>query len=156
MMFRNLCGTETYKNVVVLTTFWDRTDVQEGARREEQLKSGAFKDLVDGGSRFMRYDRTVESAGKVLGHILTLMPANIHIQEEIRRDHKRLEDTAPGSVHREEVECIIAKHVKEVDDLRAELVATRTANEAMRRELEADRAQVGAMGEGEIIVAERP
>ena len=38
-MFQKLCGTETYKNVVVLTTFWDQVGEEIGAKREEQLLS---------------------------------------------------------------------------------------------------------------------
>jgi len=72
-MFKDLCGTETYKNVVVLTTFWDQiSTMDEGARREELLKSRFLKELVEGSASFMRYDHTLESARCVLRHIFTL------------------------------------------------------------------------------------
>ena len=38
-MFKNLCGTESYKNVVVLTTSWDLVSKELGQKREAQLKS---------------------------------------------------------------------------------------------------------------------
>ncbi|KAF8873368.1 P-loop containing nucleoside triphosphate hydrolase protein, partial [Gymnopilus junonius] len=121
-MFQSLCGANNYKNVIVLTTFWDRVDVEEeGLKREEQLRSRYLKDLLDGGARFMRYNQTIRSAQRVLAHVMTLTPTNVDIQREIRMEGKSLEDTAAGSVHREEVERIIAKHNKEVSELRTEL-----------------------------------
>ncbi|CAA7267406.1 unnamed protein product [Cyclocybe aegerita] len=144
-MFRNLCGTEAYKNVVVLTTFWDQLpSEEEGVKREGQLKTRFFKDLVDGGACFMRHDRTIESARKVLGHIFPLPPAVAQIQTEIREEGKTLEDTSAGSVHREEVERIIANHKKEVGDLKAEMDALKEGNTAARRELEQERAKLQA------------
>lgn len=98
-MFLNICGKENYKNLVVLTTFWDRVDVEEGLRREGQLKSRFVKDLIEGGAFLTRYKRTIQSAKRVLKHILTLTPTNLHIQKEICVDGKSLEDTAGGSVH---------------------------------------------------------
>lgn len=141
-MFRNLCGAETYKNIVVLTTFWDKVaNEREGAQREEQLKNKYFKDLVDGGAYFVRHDRTVEGSRTVLKHILTLSPTNIQIQHEIRVEGKSLEDTAAGSVHREEVERIIAKHKEELNELMAEMEKLMVLNASFRRELEEERAR---------------
>ncbi|KAJ7780608.1 P-loop containing nucleoside triphosphate hydrolase protein [Mycena maculata] len=139
-MFKKLCGEEPFKNVVVVTTFWDRVaSEQEGSKREEELKSKFFRDLVGGGARFMRHDRTAESAQKVLGHIFTLVPTNVQIQEEIRVQGKSLEDTAAGSMRREEVEEIMARHKQEVADLKAEMATIRRNDEEARRELEAER-----------------
>ncbi|KAJ7780606.1 lipoxygenase [Mycena maculata] len=139
-MFRKLCGSDSFKNVVVLTTFWDRlADEQQGSRREKELKSKFFKDLVDGGAHFMRHDRTIDSVRKVLGHIFALIPTNVQIQEEICLDGKSLEDTAAGSVRREEVEQIMARHEKEVTGIRAEMETIKRSNEKARRELEEER-----------------
>ncbi len=140
-MFRNLCGTETYKNVVVLTTFWDNAGPKERAvEREEELKSTAFKDLVDGGACFMRHDRTIETAQKVLSHTLTLVPANVQIQKEIRLDGKDLVDTSAGSVYREEMEAILAEY-EEVNKLKLQLRTIANSNEELRRELEEEQVE---------------
>ncbi|KAF8873367.1 hypothetical protein CPB84DRAFT_1690820, partial [Gymnopilus junonius] len=97
-MFRNLCGTNNYKNVVVLTTFWDRVDEEEGVKRESQLQSNFFKDLVAGGATFMRHDRTSpSSAYDVLQQIIPMPSTTVKIVQEIREEGKALEDTAAGS-----------------------------------------------------------
>ena len=100
---------------MILTTFWDQVATEEeGVEREEQLESNFFKDLVQGGALFMRHDCTLESAHQVLGHILTLEPVTVQIQEEIRIQSKTLEDPAAGSMHCEEAERLIAKQEEDV------------------------------------------
>ncbi|KAJ6562431.1 P-loop containing nucleoside triphosphate hydrolase protein [Mycena capillaripes] len=142
-MFRKLCGTDPFKNVVVLTTFWNRVDnEEEGLQREAQLKSKFFNDLVDGGARFMRHDRTAESASEVLKHIFTLVPTNVRIQEEMRVEDKTLEETAAGSVRREQVERLMAKHKEEMSELKAEMGRTRKSDKAERRALEKELANL--------------
>lgn len=137
-MFKSLCGAETYKNVVVLTTFWDRVSNEEGVKREKELRSRVFKDLVDGGSHFMRFNRTMDSANKVLRHILTLAPRNVQIQKEICVDGKDLEETAAGSVRQEEMARMISKHTEQIAELQAE-EAAKQSDKAARRQLEEER-----------------
>ncbi|KAL0065530.1 hypothetical protein AAF712_007441 [Marasmius tenuissimus] len=142
-IFRGLCGTATYKNVVVLTTFWDRTsDFQQGLQREDQLKANYFKELVQGGARFMRHDRTPRSASEVLEHVFTLVPRNVQLQEEIRLEGKSLEQTAAGFVQREEVERMIAKHQQSLAELREEMDAVKNKNMELRQELEQEKAEL--------------
>ena len=140
-MFRNLCGAENYKNVVVLTTFWDKIPLEEATMRENVLKSKFFKELVDGHTRFMRHDRTVRSAHDVLSHIYTLTPTNVQIQQEIRVEGNRLKDTAAGSVHRKELERMIAKHREEANELKVEMNAVKW-NGGLVRELQEEEARV--------------
>ncbi|KAF8164269.1 P-loop containing nucleoside triphosphate hydrolase protein, partial [Mycena galopus ATCC 62051] len=141
-MFKELCGTDSYRNVVVLTTFWDEVNETKGATREAQLKSKFFKALVDGGARFMRHDRTIESARAVLEHVHTLVPTNVGIVNEIRVEGKTLEDTAAGSVRREEVERIITKHKEEVAELQAQMSAAQKSNLQAIQGLQDERAEM--------------
>jgi len=138
-MFRELCGQTAYKNVVVLTTYWDQVSThEEGVRREAQLKSNFFAKLVEGGAHFMRHDRTVESARKVLRHILPMPPTVTQIQKEIREEGKSLTETAAGSVHSKEVEDALAKYKKEIVDLTAEMATVKENNKAARQELQTE------------------
>ncbi|KAK1225068.1 hypothetical protein PQX77_012000 [Marasmius sp. AFHP31] len=142
-MFKNLCGTQAYQNVVVLTTHWDieeKENVKEG--RERDLQTNFFKGLVEGGAKFMRHDPTRPNPYGVLGHIFPLMPTDMQIQRELCVEKKKLEDTLAGSVRREEVESIIAQHKAEVDSLRKEMDDLRADNEDTRREIEQDRQEL--------------
>ena len=133
-MFKGLCGSENYKNVVVLTTFWDRIGSEvDGVKREEQLKAKFFKELVAGGAQFMRHQRgNMEMGRKVLDHLYTLLPTNVRIQEEIRVEGKPLVETAAGSVHSEEIERMITKHKDEMTALQEEMKTIHANNAAER------------------------
>ncbi|KAJ3981023.1 lipoxygenase [Lentinula detonsa] len=134
-IFQNICGTKAYKNITVLTTFWDSVSTEEGLMREEQLKSTFFNHIVAQGARFMRHDRSTQSALEIITHILTLTPTDVQIQEEIRIGGKGLEDTAAGSIHREEVERVLAKHKQEIASLGEEINTIKHDNESLRRDL---------------------
>jgi len=97
-MFRGLCGEAGFKNVVILTTYWDQVSTGEGERREAQLKSNVFAQLVEGGAQFMRHDRTVESVRKVLRHFLPTPVISARIQTGIREEGKSVPDTITRSV----------------------------------------------------------
>ncbi|KAF8699742.1 hypothetical protein AX14_000905 [Amanita brunnescens Koide BX004] len=141
-MFRNLCGAENYKNIVVLTTFWDMISEELGQRREAQLKSQFFKNLVDGGACFMRDDRTVKGAQGVLKQVIALGPMYTQLADELGRQKMDLENTAAGSVQREEVEQMIAKHKQEVAQLREEMRAMKDNNAATMRMLKEERMEL--------------
>ena len=55
-MFKRLCGPDPLKNVVVVTTFWDKVDLTQGLANESELKTKNkfFKGLFDGKCRFSR------------------------------------------------------------------------------------------------------
>ncbi|KAE9408493.1 P-loop containing nucleoside triphosphate hydrolase protein [Gymnopus androsaceus JB14] len=141
-IFKELCGTGTYKNMVVLTTFWDKVSQQEGDKRELELRSNYFEPLVEGGATFMRHTNSLVSAQRVVEHISTLVPTNVQITKEIREEGKTLEETAAGSVRREEVDRLIAQHREEVAGIQAEMNALKSTNEEMRRELAQDKAEM--------------
>ncbi|KAF7369651.1 G domain-containing protein [Mycena venus] len=141
-MFKELCGAQNYKNVVILTTFWSQVDKSQGPRREEQLRSQFFRPLVEGGARCMRHHQTFDDAGEVLSHIYSLVPVNLQITEEIRVQGKTLENTAAGAVLREEVEGYIAKHNEEMEDLQAQMATLDRDNVEARRALEEERANI--------------
>jgi len=71
-MFQKLCGQDAMKNVVIVTTMWDKVAEDEGRRREQELKEkdSLFKPLLDGGATMMHHERTVESATKVINYLL--------------------------------------------------------------------------------------
>ncbi|KAF9058618.1 P-loop containing nucleoside triphosphate hydrolase protein, partial [Rhodocollybia butyracea] len=121
-MFQKLCGTDTYRNIVVVTTFWDKVSDQEGQARESQMKSSFFRELVDRGAAFMRHTRDLGTAQKVIDHIFTLHePTFPMIVKEIREDGKNFIDTAAGSMQREEVDKLITKHNEDLAALEKEM-----------------------------------
>jgi hypothetical protein len=54
-------------NVTIATTMWCELSSREvGIRREEELKTGYWKDLVDNGCKTKRFEDTYESAWKII------------------------------------------------------------------------------------------
>ena len=135
-IFQELCGPAAYKNVVILTTFWDEVPTDVGVMREEQLESRFFAKLAERGAQFMRHDHTVESTRKVLQHFLSIRPTVTQIQTEIRKEGKSLTETAAGSVCREDVEIVLAHCKKEIPELTAEMATVKKSNKTVRQKLE--------------------
>jgi hypothetical protein len=52
-LFRKLCGTDTFVNVVIVTTFWDKVGKIEGMERMKELEihPGLFQDIIAHGGR---------------------------------------------------------------------------------------------------------
>ncbi|KAL4077638.1 hypothetical protein J3A83DRAFT_1639255 [Scleroderma citrinum] len=71
-VFRKLCAAVLLKNIVIVTTMWDKVSVEEGEQREKELRSSdsLFKSLLDCGATMMRYDGTSKSAADVINHLL--------------------------------------------------------------------------------------
>ena len=122
-MFRKLCGTDSLKNVVIVTTMWDKVTPEEGLQREQELMSSSnlFKPLLDGEATMMRDERTAESATKVINHLLGKRATTIQIVREIMQETKTLQETAAGGELRSDIQALFKRHEAEMESLRNEL-----------------------------------
>ena len=136
-MFRKLCGTDSLKNVVIVTTMWDKVTSEEGLKREQELISSKnlFKPLLDGGATMMRHERTAESATKVINHLLGKKATTTQIVREIVVETKTLEETAAGGELHSEIEALLKRHKEDMELMKAELrgMAQRVLEEERQR-----------------------
>ena len=97
-LFRKICGDNTLKNVVIVTTRWDVVPSHEGERRERELRSDErfFKLALDQQAHLLRHDNTMESAQKIVRTIFPNHPMPLNIQRELVDEHKQLGDTIAG------------------------------------------------------------
>ena len=66
-VFKDLCGDENLKNIVLVTTMWDELqDESLGSKREGELLSTFWKDMIHLGSRTRRFQRNHESAWDIV------------------------------------------------------------------------------------------
>ncbi|KAF8420754.1 P-loop containing nucleoside triphosphate hydrolase protein [Boletus edulis BED1] len=66
-VFRDLCGNDNMKNIVLVTTMWDEVKDQSiGSKREEELLSDFWADMIRLGSRDRRFQGTRESAWEII------------------------------------------------------------------------------------------
>ena len=122
-MFRKLCGPDSLKNVVIVTTMWDQVTTGEGSRREQELMSSnnLFKPLLDGGATMMRHERTAESAAKVIHYLLGKSPTTTQIVRELLQEEKTLEETSAGTELLGNIQVLLKKHEAEMESLRTEM-----------------------------------
>ncbi|KAI0082662.1 hypothetical protein K474DRAFT_1654788 [Panus rudis PR-1116 ss-1] len=144
-MFRKLCGDETLKNVLLVTTMWAHVEPAKGEERELELASNMllFKPVLDNGAQMVRHYNTLESANDILRAILRNHPRPLRIQKELVEEGKGIEETAAGEAVNEELARVIRKHKEEMDQIRVEMQEALDAKDMQTKaELEAYRKQL--------------
>lgn len=112
-MFRNLCGDHNLKNVILATTKWGVTPLQDARRREKDLTSDTrfWRPMIAAGAVVRRFENSPESATDLVKKILDkgqkIVPT---IQQEVV-DGTKLADTQAGAV----IEATIARLQKQHD-----------------------------------------
>ncbi|KAI6100464.1 P-loop containing nucleoside triphosphate hydrolase protein [Pisolithus croceorrhizus] len=143
-MFHKLCGPNSLKNVVIITTMWDKVTPGEGKRRERELQSSEtlFKPLLDGGAAMRRHDGTRTSALGIINHLLHMQDhATTQIAQELLYEKKGLEETAAGAEIQKELRTIMQKHAADIKSFEEELksataVSTKEEIALQKKELE--------------------
>jgi len=90
-MFQKLCGDEAFRNVVLVTSFWDMIDESVGEAREAELrnKDEYWAKMVRKGSQIKRYNRNdPTSTDQILQTLETFSPRMLKAQKEILIDKK--------------------------------------------------------------------
>jgi len=145
-MFKKLCGDDPLKNVVVVTTFWDETDSLEGAIRTEtelKRKDKFFKELVEGGSKFVRHglysqdeqpkDPEFQQPLSIVIDLLSLDPVFVEMQKELAQG-KAVEETSAGAELFRELQELKRQQKRDVSELNMKIEDMKLAN-ARDREL---------------------
>ncbi|KAL4080714.1 P-loop containing nucleoside triphosphate hydrolase protein [Scleroderma citrinum] len=98
-MFKELCGKDNFKNVVLVTTMWDEVLEDVGLQREEELQNEFWKVMTRLGSTTRRFHLTKESAWEIIGAISVSIPEErrpLLIQQEMVDEYKPLHKTSSG------------------------------------------------------------
>ncbi|THH31507.1 hypothetical protein EUX98_g2680 [Antrodiella citrinella] len=122
-MFRKLCGDETLKNVLLVTTMWSHVDLKTGESREEELRTDEilFKPVLDKGAQLVRHDNTLQSAQAILYRLIQNHPEPLRIQRELVDEKKDIEDTGAGEELARELAAVIRKHREELRAVQEEM-----------------------------------
>jgi len=93
-MFTSICGQEAMPHVVIATSMWGNVDPVQGAKREEELKGDFWKDILAAGCRTQRFDKTYESAWRIINAVVDERPGAVPLlaQEMVDR-RRRLNET---------------------------------------------------------------
>lgn len=142
-MFRKLCGEETLKNVVIVSTMWDETALTRAEAREKELKTDPeldFKAALDKGASMKRHDNTKQSARAILQHFLGNQPRTLRIQKELVDKKWDIVETSAGMELNHHLARLAADHKKRLGDLEKEMKKALTEkDEETRQRLKRDR-----------------
>ncbi|KAI1023940.1 hypothetical protein LB504_005340 [Fusarium proliferatum] len=98
MMFRKLCGKDSLKNVILVTTMWEAENVATGEKREQELiaTDSFWGALVEEGAQVNRHNNTLSSAMSLLKTVAKNNRVTISIQKGMVSEHKDLNETEAG------------------------------------------------------------
>lgn len=124
--FRNLCGEQTLRNVVIVTNMWGDVTPQLGEQRERELatKDEFFKPGLDKGAKMMRHNNVLGSAQEIIRHLLKNNPMALQIQREIVDEHKDVSQTAAAAEIERELRAEREKQRIEAERVKLQMEGT--------------------------------
>ena len=137
-LLEKLCGPDPLKNVVVVTTFWDKVDLTQGVENESGMKTKNqfFRGLVDGKCRFARsgkYPPGKTPKGpefpppiSIVSDLLALDPVFVKMQKELTEGNT-VEKTSGVELYKE-LQELKRQQKKEVTDLNQKIAEMKSIN----------------------------
>ena len=149
-MFRELCGENSLKNVVLVTNMWGLiASDQQGVAREQQLRDKYFKAAIEKGAKLWRYNDDLESGQAILREILGKEPVVLKIQEELINERKNIGDTGAVVELRRGILEVEENYKREIKELEENMLkAGEEKDEEARQEFEEERGRMQEEMEG--------
>lgn len=125
-MFKELCGDDAYKHVVLSTSMWGKEYSSISVDRESELKDeNSFWGLINSpGNPIMRWDNDRASALSIVDHLLKDRvengPVALRIQRELVDENRELERTSAGQRISKDLAEAKRKWAAEIEQLREE------------------------------------
>lgn len=138
-LFRNLCGDENLKSVVIATNMWGQVEPEVGEARELELASEDifFRPALLQGAQMVRHDRSLESALGILQCFIDNQPMELQIQRELVVEGKDITETAAGLELNKEIVELSKKHREELTEIQREMTTALINKDLQsKRELE--------------------
>ncbi|KAF9765717.1 hypothetical protein IL306_001984 [Fusarium sp. DS 682] len=126
--FKELCGEDALKKVVLASTMWDIVPAEKATKREQELKDTPefWGWMLSKGSSIHRYNNTTESARQI---ILSLAGHNAPIATDLQKqmvdEGKSLDETSAGQGLKSELLKERQKWTKERQELQALIKAAK-------------------------------
>lgn len=122
-MFRKLCGDETLKNVLLVTTMWGITNSDIAEAREKQLQTDEllFKPVLAKGAQLVRHDNTPARAKEIIRQIMRNHPHVLRIQRELVDEKMDISQTGAGEELGRELAELARKHKLELLEVQEQM-----------------------------------
>ena len=98
-IFRRLVGDKHLSSIILVTTFWDDVNLEQGGRFEAELQSKQefWAQMIKLGSKTFRHDAGRRSGGIMIKHLLDkAQRADYEIQRQMVDQGLALDETAAG------------------------------------------------------------
>jgi len=120
-MFGELCGDKSAKNVVLVTTMWDKARSTEAAsKREDGLKTGYWNVLLSHRASVARFYNNHDSAWKIIDQVTGREMGDktaVLLQEEMVTLGRNLNETDAGKALYRDLQGLIDKQNKTMHSL---------------------------------------
>ncbi|KAG9711212.1 hypothetical protein KCU77_g133, partial [Aureobasidium melanogenum] len=154
-LLRKICGTQSLRNVVIVTTKWDRMEKQglteEAEEREQELIGDYFQPCIDAGAKTARHNNTARSARNALQLVLGNEGKPLKIQTQLVDEGMNLGETSAGEAVRETMDASAIEREKELRDVIEKLKTEQDKTyrrllekEQREKELEKEKAEADA------------
>jgi len=139
-IFATLCGQKAMPHVTIVTTKWTEVPVERGVRREQELKTSFWKEMIADGCETARFKDTYESAWGIIGSLGDRRRPHVLLPHEIVDSELQLPKTRAGITLHRELEELIKIQKESADRLRR--LAQNQDNELVIQELNNQRAEI--------------
>ncbi|KAK7682651.1 hypothetical protein QCA50_014451 [Cerrena zonata] len=135
-LFRELCGEDALKNVVIVTNMWGDVTLQVGEAREAELARSDhfYRAILDKGAHMLRHDNTLESARAIISAAMGLIPEALLVQHEMVDEELYVSETSAG----QELQADLDKQAKVYRDnisaIKQEMVEILAKRDAARNQ----------------------
>jgi len=147
-MFREMCGTESLKNVVVVTNMWSQPPNEIELKREAEFQGdgGSFHEILSAGAQMVRHSEpTPKSAHDIIQRVLDKAPVVPIIAKQMVDDGMELEDTDAGRSLGEEITEALQREREEIERLQGDKAdAARENNGKWQGEFKAEEEKANA------------
>lgn len=154
-LFREICGRDTFENVVIGTTMWSKLkDRSEGLMRVEQRKvSGDFwASLVNSGAQLEEHHNTRDSAHRIIRMLMYKTKKPLKLQEELADGNGRLYDTSAAQQLFQDLGTASAMEKEKLDKIYQEMRSMRKSNESYQAEIAELKHKIAALQKQKAII----
>jgi hypothetical protein len=146
LMFKALCGDQSFRHVTFATTMWSEMEANDtmnlGNKRQLELEENYWAEMIRLGSIVKKHNRGRSTAIEIVRMLTTRADTSIilAIQRQLVDERRTLEDTDAGKVVCDEIVLAKEKFRQELADLRESLEEAKRDNdrdaiEALRGDL---------------------
>ena len=99
-VFRQLCGDDPFRSVILGTTGWSDILDEDGDMRTQQLRDNYWRDMSDHGSKIFKFEDSPKSAWEMVDLIVELNRSRgrvLQTQREMVDGLKLIPDTEAGN-----------------------------------------------------------